>query len=77
MEEVAASVGEMDTERKQALSAVKSIQECSQLSVRSVTTVGETLKRQVVCAENLNAEAGLLKAHMQQLEEVIAAFRLE
>lgn len=77
MEEVAAGVGEMDTERKQVLQAVKTIQECSELSVKSVTTVGETLKSQVVCAENLNTEAGLLKAHMQQLEEVVAAFRLE
>jgi len=77
MEEVAVRVKEMDIERKQALLAVKSIQECSQLSVKSVTTVEETLKRQVVCAENLNAEAELLKAHMQQLEEAIATFRLE
>lgn len=77
MEGVAARVGEMDIERKQALSAVKTIQECSELSVKSVTTVGETLEKQVVCAENLDAEAEQLKSHMQQLEEVVAAFRLE
>lgn len=77
MEGVAAEVGEMDMERKQVLQAVKTIQECSELSVKSVTTVGETLKSQVVCAENLDTEAELLKSHMQQLEEVVAAFRLE
>lgn len=77
MEEVAAGVEDMDSERKQALSAVKTIHECSEQSVKVVTAVEETLQRQVQCAENLNAEAEVLKTHMQQLEETIAAFRLE
>lgn len=77
MEEVAAGVEDMDSERKQALSAVKTIHECSEQSVKAVTAVEETLQRQVQCAENLNAEAEVLKTHMQQLEETIAAFRLE
>lgn len=77
MKEVAAKVGDMDIERKQVLLAVKTIHECSEQSVKAVTTVEDTLKRQVLCAETLNVEAEVLKTHMQQLEEVIAAFRLE
>lgn len=77
MEDVAVRVRDMDIERKHALSAMKTIHECSEQSVKSVTAVEETLKRQVVCAENLSAEAEGLKTHMQRLEEVIAAFRLE
>lgn len=77
MKEVATKVGDMDIERKQVLLAVKTIHECSEQSVKAVTTVEDTLKRQVLCAENLNVEAEVLKTHMQQLEEVIAAFRLE
>lgn len=77
MEDVAARVSDMDIERKKALSAMKTIHECSEQSVKSVTTVGETLIQQVMCTENLSAEAEMLKTHMQQLEEAIAAFRLE
>lgn len=56
---------------------MKTIHECSEQSVKSVTTVGETLIQQVMCTENLSAEAEMLKTHMQQLEEAISAFRLE
>ncbi len=77
MEDVAARVSDMDTERKKALSAMKTIHECSEQSVRSVTAVGETLRQQVMCTENLSAEAEMLKTYMQQLEEAMGVFRLE
>lgn len=77
MEEVAVKVRDMDIERKQALASMKTIRECSEESVKSVASVKETLVRQIECAENLNAEAEVLKMHMEQLENAIAAFRLE
>ncbi len=77
MEDVAARVSDMDRERKKALSAMKTIHECSEQSVKSVAAVGETLMQQVMCTENLSAEAEMLKTYMQQLEEAMAVFRLE
>ncbi len=77
MEEVAVGIEDMNTERKNALSAMETIHNYSKESVKSVDSVKETLKRQIVCAENLSLEAEGLKAHMQQLEKTIAAFRLE
>lgn len=56
---------------------MKTIHECSEQSVKSVAAVGETLMQQVMCTENLSAEAEMLKTYMQQLEEAMAVFRLE
>ncbi|MDE6607463.1 MAG: methyl-accepting chemotaxis protein, partial [Lachnospiraceae bacterium] len=77
MGEVATGIEGMNTERRNALLAMQTIHNYSKESVKSVDSVKETLKRQIVCAENLNAEAEGLKTHMEQLERTIAAFLLE
>lgn len=77
MEEVAAGIEDMNTERRNAMSAMRRIHECSEESVKSVDSVKETLEKQIVCAETLRTEAEGLKEHMQQLDQVIAAFKLE
>ena len=77
MEEVAAGIEDMNTERKNALSAMRRIHERSEESVKSVASVKGTLDKQVMCAETLSTEAEGLKEHMEQLEKVIAAFKLE
>ena len=77
MEEVAVGIEDMNTERRNAISAMRRIHECSEESVKSVGSVKGTLKKQIVCAETLSTEAEGLKEHMEQLEKVIAAFKLE
>lgn len=77
MEEVAAGIEDMNTERRNALSAMRRIHERSEETVKSVVSVKGTLDKQVVCAETLSTEAEGLKDHMEQLEKVIAAFKLE
>lgn len=77
MGEVAAGIGEINTERGNALSAMQTIHDCSKESVKSADSVKQTLKHQIVCAEKLGLEAEGLKAHMEQLERTIAAFQLE
>ena len=77
MEEVAVGIEGINTERRNALSAMQTIHNYSKESVKSVDSVKETLKQQIVCAENLSSEAEGLKEHMEQLERTIAAFLLE
>lgn len=77
MEEVATGIEGMNAERKNALCAMQTIHAYSKESVKSADSVKETLERQIVCAEKLSSEAEGLKAHMEQLEKTIAAFRLE
>lgn len=77
MEEAAVGIEDMNTERRNAMSAMRRIHECSEESVKSVDSVKGTLEKQIVCAETLSVEAEGLKEHMQQLDQVIAAFKLE